>query len=138
MNLYNFYHHHLCLIVHFESKTTKHLHTPHVRGLGLADLSWSIRTSNHNIALKKINFCSKGHFKIYMNYKLCFGIYVGVDIKQIISVLNLCSDWKISIWWKDKWPISLTYWLVMEQSNLSPGGYTTTFTFINSWYLYII
>ena len=27
---------------------------------------------------EKASICSKGHFEVYIDYKLCYGIYVGV------------------------------------------------------------
>ena len=81
IDLHHFCHYCLiCLIVHFESK--KHqtfAHSACADRQGLADLIMIGKyfKVQHSV-LKKVHFCSKGHFKVYINYKVHYGIYIGV------------------------------------------------------------
>ena len=62
----------------------------------------------HSLPKKKIDFCSKGNFKVYINYKSRYRIYSGVNINCSKFVWRL----KYIHWVKDELSFSLAYRLV--------------------------
>ena len=82
-------------------------------------------------APKKTSICSKDHFRVYIDNKLHYGIYVQW-YKTNINCFKFV--------WRLKWYPLCERLIVhftrlpareMEESNLSPRGYISTFTLIN-------